>query len=301
MKGLFGEIETFCMFIGYPRSGHSLIGSLLDAHPNMIIAHEQDLLGHIQAGFGRDQVYYLLLRNSRVFTQAGRTWHGYSYRVPNQWQGRFKRLQVIGDKQAGASTERLGSDPELLKLLQDVIDANIKFVHVVRNPYDMISTTYKSRKRPYWHSVRQYLILEFLRSGHRRLLGTLSSLDGRRHRSAPHSNMNETGSNTNLMDDIEYYFSLCETVADLKRQIKSVDILDVRHESFIENPRSCLKEICLFLEVDPLDDYLDDCASIVRQSSHKSRYDVRWEREFIDIVKNKLVEFAFLEGYSYEV
>ncbi len=26
------------MFIGYPRSGHSLVGSLLDAHPNIIVA-----------------------------------------------------------------------------------------------------------------------------------------------------------------------------------------------------------------------------------------------------------------------
>jgi len=30
----FDAVRTFCLFIGYPRSGHSLVGSLLDAHPD---------------------------------------------------------------------------------------------------------------------------------------------------------------------------------------------------------------------------------------------------------------------------
>ena len=33
-------IEKYVIFVGYARSGTSIIGSLLDAHPNMIIAHE---------------------------------------------------------------------------------------------------------------------------------------------------------------------------------------------------------------------------------------------------------------------
>ena len=26
--GAYGELETFCLFIGYPKSGHSLVGAL---------------------------------------------------------------------------------------------------------------------------------------------------------------------------------------------------------------------------------------------------------------------------------
>jgi hypothetical protein len=33
-RASFAHVESFCMFIGYPRSGHTLIGSILDAHPN---------------------------------------------------------------------------------------------------------------------------------------------------------------------------------------------------------------------------------------------------------------------------
>ena len=33
-------VEKYVFFAGYPRSGHSMIGSVMDAHPNMVIAHE---------------------------------------------------------------------------------------------------------------------------------------------------------------------------------------------------------------------------------------------------------------------
>ena len=33
-------VEKFVLFVGYPRSGHSLIASVMDAHPDIVIAHE---------------------------------------------------------------------------------------------------------------------------------------------------------------------------------------------------------------------------------------------------------------------
>ena len=35
-EAVANNLETLCLFIGYPRSGHSLVVSLLDAHPEMI-------------------------------------------------------------------------------------------------------------------------------------------------------------------------------------------------------------------------------------------------------------------------
>ena len=37
--GLFDDVERVCLFIGYQRSSHSLVGSILDAHPEAAIAH----------------------------------------------------------------------------------------------------------------------------------------------------------------------------------------------------------------------------------------------------------------------
>jgi hypothetical protein len=144
-RDLFKQVQTYCMFIGYPRSGHSLVGSLLDAHPDMVIAHELDALGFVQNGFRRSQLYALILNNSREIAAKGREQTGYSYRIPNQWQGRFRRPQVLGDKRGMTSMSRLQRRPQLLDTLQRVVRDPVRFVHVVRNPFDNISTMAKRR------------------------------------------------------------------------------------------------------------------------------------------------------------
>ena len=158
-KKSFDHVKTFCLFIGYPRSGHTLIGSLLDAHPNVILADELDALKFIQAGFSERQVFYLSLRNSQRSAAAGRTRTGYSYRVPNQWQGSFTTLQMIGDKMGGYTALRLHQFPPLLDRIRATFSVNIKFVHVMRNPYDVISTMSLRDNRPLHRSIDEFVAL----------------------------------------------------------------------------------------------------------------------------------------------
>jgi len=146
-RDAFDDVRAYCMFIGYPHSGHSLIGSLLDAHPNVVISHEQDALGYIFARFSRYQIYSLLLRNSDRFTGAGRKWHKYDYAVSNQWQGRFERLLVIGDKQGEGSSLRLKACPWLLDRMRKTVQVDIRIIHVCRNPFDQITTMTQRRKK----------------------------------------------------------------------------------------------------------------------------------------------------------
>ena len=137
---VYRHVKTYCMFIGYPRSGHSIVGSLLDAHPNMVVAQELDALRCFSAGMNRQMVFHLLLENSRRFTQLGRVWNGYNYQVPNQWQGRYQNLEVIGDKKGGRSSIQLLHNPQLLDHYRRALGLPIRFVHVIRNPYDNIAT-----------------------------------------------------------------------------------------------------------------------------------------------------------------
>jgi hypothetical protein len=46
----FPDLSTLCLFIGHPRSGHTLGGALLDAHPNAVIAQKLDVLGLVLDG-----------------------------------------------------------------------------------------------------------------------------------------------------------------------------------------------------------------------------------------------------------
>jgi hypothetical protein len=135
---LFSEVKNYVMFIGYPRSGHTLVGFLLDAHPNVIVASQTSALRYFRHGFGAQQTFHVLVQNSRQVASTGREQRRYSYDVPNQWQGRFDQLKVIGES---TGLTRLRRNPALVKSLREKLkDVDLKLIHVIRNPYDNIST-----------------------------------------------------------------------------------------------------------------------------------------------------------------
>lgn len=46
-----GTVQAYVMFVGYPRSGHSIIGALLDAHPDAILEDRIASRAHLK-GYG---------------------------------------------------------------------------------------------------------------------------------------------------------------------------------------------------------------------------------------------------------
>ena len=246
----FRDLETFCTFIGYPRSGHTLIGSLLDAHPGAVIADELNVLRFIRAGFTKKQVCYLMLWNSRRAAAGGRERTGYHYRVPGQWQGHFQKLRVIGDKMGGSTALQLKFDPLLLESLPRKVQLKTKFIHVLRNPYDVISTLHLRQR-------------------------------------------------TSLRLAVESFFQRCEAVAYIKNQVPQ-DVFDLRHEAFIADPKTALRDLCAFVGLTGEDEYYDACASIVFRSAHQSRHEIVWPPDLISSIAGKMKRFNFLDGYSFD-
>ncbi len=159
---LFANVANFCIFLGHPRSGSTLVGSLLDAHPEAVIATELDALGFAKLGVDRRRLYLSSLKRSEEFANRhDYTWEGYAFHVPNQWQGKATTIRVIGDKKAGLSAERLRRNPSLLRKLQDVVEDPLKIIHVIRNPYDNITTfwrrgRYRTLKMPIDKTIENY-------------------------------------------------------------------------------------------------------------------------------------------------
>jgi hypothetical protein len=150
VRGTFDSVNTYCMFLGYPRTGHSLFGSLLDAHPRIIIAHEFNVFYQLKKRqWDRQKLFTALLYNSEFLKQMGRGWSGYSYEVPGQWQGRFERIEVIGDKKGGGTTREIISDPGTFQKLRDLLGPAIKLrvFHILRNPYDTVASMVTGRRR----------------------------------------------------------------------------------------------------------------------------------------------------------
>ena len=98
-------VKLFVLFVGYGRSGSSITGSILDAHPNVIMAHQFSVLEWVQKNpnYSKDQLFNSLFENSynNVFKNGIRSRNnkGYNLTLDNSWQGRYRKtVDVIGDK-----------------------------------------------------------------------------------------------------------------------------------------------------------------------------------------------------------
>jgi hypothetical protein len=143
------EVERYCFFVGFPRSGSTLVGQLLNAHRHIAISHESDALRFVESGRARrSELFSVILERDRAFVDRGaRGAGGYAFAVPGQWQGKAEQLRVIGDKRAASSASRLGRRPDLLDQLREVVAVPIRVINVVRNPFDNISTIAKRSGR----------------------------------------------------------------------------------------------------------------------------------------------------------
>jgi Sulfotransferase family len=145
---LYRDLHAFCLFIGYPKSGHSLVGALLDAHPDMVIAKAANPLALVAVdGMPRDEAFALLLENSRQQALRGRKQNKYRYAVDGQWQGRVRTLRVLGDKFSDRATKRIAKSPEALAVFAREVGVPLRLIHVVRNPFDMVARIAKQKIR----------------------------------------------------------------------------------------------------------------------------------------------------------
>jgi hypothetical protein len=158
----FDAVHTYVMFLGVGRSGTTLLGALLDAHPNVIIANEQNTLKYLYPiAFSRERIFHLLLRNALQQATRGRPGGGgYRYAVPGQFQGRSETIEVIGDKSRSAqAVEWLSFRPDLLRRLSETTRCDIALLHVVRNPFDTIARRSLRRGVSLEKITREYLVL----------------------------------------------------------------------------------------------------------------------------------------------
>lgn len=134
----FLDLKAFCVFVGYPRSGHTIVGSLLTAHPDAIVSHELDLMRLRR--WPRSVIFGRILDADRDFARRGRTSVDYDQSVASGFQGTFRRLLVIGDKKGGQTSLRLRDDHLLLAHFRKRVGVPLRIIHVHRHPLDNIAT-----------------------------------------------------------------------------------------------------------------------------------------------------------------
>jgi hypothetical protein len=128
------------MFLGWPRSGHSLVGACIDAHPDAVIAHELDALSLVREGVTRDELLALILLRAAEFAEMDWRWEGRAFHIPGGAQSATSAPRIFGDKKGGATTRQLKRDPTLLEELRATVDLPLRVIHVVRHPLDVITS-----------------------------------------------------------------------------------------------------------------------------------------------------------------
>ena len=267
------------MTVGYNRSGSTLLGRLLNAHPEIVIAHELDLLTVSRSPRfaawlgGRGRLVRLILerdRNIRRWTSYRGS--GYSYAVKTGWQGKYSRLRVVGDKDSHVAVEQLHRRSDLLDSLRRRIGAPIRMLFTIRNPYDM--------------AAAEYL-------GDMKAKGNIS-FTTRRDYAPAEADRSWIGE-----ERVSWIRKHSDKVARVIAMLPKEDTLPVYHEDFVASPREKLREICAFCGVECADDYLNSCASIVFPAPHPTRSKVRWTPDQVaDIGRTVEKHSGFLGRYA---
>ena len=281
-------VRLFVLFVGYPRSGHSIIGSFLDAHPNVVMAHEFHVFRRIRKAnldFSKSQLFNELFKNSYNNRVRSGNNKGYNLTVEGSWQGRYRdRIDVIGDKKGGSNSKLYSEWPKLFlqqyKKLQQVISIPIRFIHCVRNPYDIISTMALYRSKSFGSPNSTLSLINRLQNG------TL---------------VHETYKNDTLLTErIKKQLSYADAVLELSQSlIDRRSILEVHNHKLVSHPEQTILKLCRFLEISCSSDYVKSCASKVFPELSRTRFTVYWSEEAKKMLQERIQKYPFFRKYSY--
>lgn len=258
--GVFNDLSRFCLFIGHGRSGSTLVGALLNAHSEIVLSNELNVIDYLKKGLSYEELCNLIFYMSRVDARRGsRGGGGYTYAVPNQWQGRSENLRVIGDRKAGATAIQLYQEPTLTAKLQRTLQVPVYFICVARNPFDTLATTFRKTARLPQETPESHL--------------------GRQ---------------------VEYFFERYSAVMNIIDELGEDRVKIVPHETLVSDPRGTLADLCSFLDVGADHQYLDDCASIVKPRANVTRTSIDWPPALVDQVLRKMEQIPWLTQYAFE-
>ncbi len=275
-----GNIETLVQFVGFPRSGHSLIGALLDAHDEAIIAHELDAMGLFRKGLPVKHLPGLMAWNSEAFSRHGRWWNGLCYKVPHTRDIADKVPRVIGDKKGDWAARWAAENPALVDRFRAESPFACKWILVTRHPLDNVATM----------SLRQGKVYDRLR---------IEAASGAEFRDAVATAQENGTITTEASDDlIAEYRALCAAVAMMKSRIPPEDWFEIAYEDFVSAPRDALTSLAAFVGLEAPSDWLEQASSLVHASSRLSRDSITWDERQRAAVARTVSDFDFLQGYE---
>ena len=282
-KCIMDNVKTFVYFVGIGCSGHSIVGSLLDSHPHMVVAHEYNLfyrLAHGQLRLTKPVVFNELWKNTRESLVndgvRAKSTHGKGYTlfIDGLYQGRYvDYIEVLGDKKGRGTTEVLDRQPSRWLYIYYTLKSYVttmKGIHVVRNPYDNIATL------------------------------VFSSDNVTRENFGDIKNSNKTFKFEShvITDVVDAYFRLQRAIENGIRTY-NLDIIVIHNKDLIVDPKNTLIKLCNFLHVTCSNEYLQICTNKIYKTESKTRHMIEWTNEQLRVIQQNIDKFSWFEGYNF--
>jgi len=279
-------VKSVILFLGHSHSGHSIVGSILDSHPHIVVSHELDLFQKmdVNPGWDKSDIFNALWQESvsssksGLRTEEGKAYRkGYSLAIPDLYQGTYdSQIDVIGDKKGSKMTHLLKVNrehwKELLDRLTSVTGLPVKIFHVIRNPFDNIATSVLFYAKQ--HSANKSMSIPELKQ------------EGRVHTFNP-----------KWIDyQIVGHFNYHEVIDDAKVRF-NLDVIEVHGKDLITDPKKVISEMCDFLQVTCSDHFISVCSDKIFPEESKTRYQLHWEEYQIKEVQKRIEKLSNLHRY----
>jgi len=133
------QCKIWLEFVGEGRSGHTVVASILDAHPNIRISEEKKWVGrwYRNAGDTKEDIM-----SGVVSCTGGRERNKYLISGSHQLT-HTPPLLVAGDKCGWAAVnevKRRGAPKDIIGRFADFMEMDYRVIHTVRNPFDNIAS-----------------------------------------------------------------------------------------------------------------------------------------------------------------
>ena len=262
-------VNRFLFFVGYARSGQSIVASMLDAHPHVVIAHEYSLFRKWQQDpethSDKHWLFNTLYTNSKHNTEDGlqaqqATKNDYVLAIPGSWQGRYDNsISVIGDKSGEMTAQFFRKSKEnftkFYNEMKKTVQVPISIIHIIRNPYDNIAT----------------MLLQ---------------------------KVNETGKYVSMEAQIASYFEQVHSVVEMINTVH-LNVIEVHNSDMIAKPKIVMRTLCDKLRISCSEQFLQVCAHRTFSSESKSRHLVKWTQYLIDVVAQNIQKYDHLKRYTF--
>ena len=274
-------LEGLLLIAGYSRSGSTLIGALLNAHPDAVVANEGKVLSNIRlpAGSTKGILVRRILRQERRVCRRSHFYrkiiNGTFCRVETGWQSRYARLRLVGNTSTRYNKRRL-LVPGVLDFLRRRLGCPLRVLLSFRNPYDMVAAWHlRASKRVGGAEVSNHIALRNLR-------------------------FPEAGRSDVAPRFFDRLRMESREVSEVLAHLEDDEVLPICHERFVARPKDGLRDVLGFVGLGASDAYLDACAALVEAPPHRTRFKVRWTPAQIAEVDAVVRTCPWFDGYTFD-